>query len=60
MLGFMLSSLVECIFAFKRHGDASFGEDKLGDTRGGVDTGTLDGVRSVAAFFPCTEENMNK
>ena len=60
MLGLMLSSLVDCNFAFKGDGGASFGEDKLGDTRGGVDIGTLDGVLSVALFFPCTEENMNK
>ena len=47
----MLSSLVECNFSFKRDGGASFGEDKLGDTGGGVDIGTLDGVLPVAAFF---------
>ena len=51
MLGFMLSSLVDCNFAFKVDGGTSFGEEKLGDTGGGVDIGTLDGVLPVAAFF---------
>ena len=51
MLGFMLFSLVDYNFAFKGNGGASFGENKLGDTGGGVDIGTLDGVLPAAAFF---------
>ena len=51
MLGFMLYSLVDCNFQFKGDGSASFGEDKLGDTGGGVDIGTLDGVLPAIAFF---------
>ena len=47
-------------FAFKGDGGASFGEDKLGDTRGDVDIGTLDGVLPTAAFFPSTEEHTKK
>ena len=38
-------------FSFEGDGGASFGEDKLGDTRGGVDIGSLDGVLPAAAFF---------
>ena len=38
-------------FAFKGNGGTRFGEDKLGDTGGGVDIGTLDGVLSTATFF---------
>ena len=41
----------DCNFSFKGDGGASFGEDKLGDTRGGVDIGSLDGVLPAAAFF---------
>ena len=41
----------DCNYAFKGDGGASFGEDKLGDTGGGVDIGTLDGVLPTAAFF---------
>ena len=33
-------------------GGASFGEDKLGDTGGGADIGTMGGVLPAAAFFP--------
>ena len=51
MLGFMLSSIFDCNFAFKGDGGASFGEDKLGDNGGGVDIGTLDGVLPATAFF---------
>ena len=51
MLGFMLSSLVDWNFAFKVDGGTSFGEEKLGDTGGSVDIGTLDGVLPEAAFF---------
>ena len=47
-------------FAFKGNGGTRFGEDKLGDTGGGVDIGTLDGVLLTTAFFPSTEENTNK
>lgn len=51
MLGIMFSSLFICNFAFRGDGGASFGEDKLGDTGGGVDIGTLEGVLPAAAFF---------
>ena len=51
MLGFILSILVDCNFAFKGDGGASFGEDKQGDTGGGVDIGKWDGVLPTAAFF---------
>ena len=51
MLGFMLSTLVGCNFSFKGDGGASCGEKQLGDTGGGVDIGTLDGVLPATAFF---------
>ena len=41
----------DCNFAFKGDGGASFGEEKLGDIKGGVDIGTLDGVLPVAIIF---------
>ena len=40
-----------CNFSIKGYGGTSLGEDKLGDTGGGVDIGTLDGFLLVAAFF---------